>query len=157
MRGRLPFWNSSLVCTDRTIRSTVWQLTQLRSDSFCCSFPGTLVIHSPFESWRGSCLVLTSLRSAEGVPPAVTSIERGPWRSYPTARTESVYLPESSFVAGKLKWPVPSLTTVTVTVEPSFLALTRTPSIAPSSCELTVPASADALDCASATSGAPAS
>src|SRR5215510_7782106 len=41
--------------------------------------------------------------------------------------------------AGKLKRPCSSVTTVVVMVEPSFLALTRTPSIAPSSLEDTNP------------------
>src|SRR5439155_1638750 len=40
---------------------------------------------------------------------------------------------------GKLKRPRSSLTTLTVTVEPAFFALTTTPSIAPSSAELTRP------------------
>ena len=40
------------------MRSTVWQLTQLVSVIFCCSEPGTLVIHSPFESVEASFLGL---------------------------------------------------------------------------------------------------
>src|SRR2546426_3799019 len=46
--------------------------------------------------------------------------------------------------------------TVTVMVEPSFLALTRTPSMLPSSVEDTTPVSA-AAPCASAPVGSPAS
>src|SRR6266853_4033454 len=45
-------------------------------------------------------------------------------------------------LAGKLNAPLALLTTVVVTVEPSFLALTRTPSIRPSSVEETLPLSA---------------
>src|SRR5260370_16906145 len=41
--------------------------------------------------------------------------------------------------AGKRNSPLVLLTTVVVTVEPSFLALTRTPSISPSSAEDTLP------------------
>src|SRR6266446_3576193 len=41
--------------------------------------------------------------------------------------------------AGKRNSPLALLTTVVVTVEPSFLALTRTPSISPSSAEDTLP------------------
>src|SRR5215470_15659296 len=41
--------------------------------------------------------------------------------------------------AGKLNSPLALLTTVVVMVEPSFLALTRTPSISPSSAEDTLP------------------
>src|SRR5262245_15466186 len=55
------------------------------------------------------------------------------------ARIEMAYLPGPSFEAGKLNWPVASLTTVIVMVPPSFLALTSTPSIAPSSAEVTLP------------------
>ena len=46
-----------------------------------------------------------------------------------------------SLAAGKLYRPCASLTTVTVMVEPAFLALTRTPSIAPSSAEKICPVS----------------
>src|SRR3954469_3552678 len=49
------------------------------------------------------------------------------------------YLPGSTFATGKLNWPLSSVTTVVVMVEPSFLALTSTPSIAPSSDEETWP------------------
>src|SRR5215468_2171135 len=55
------------------------------------------------------------------------------------ARIESAYFPGASFEAGKLNWPLASLTTVMVMVPPSFLALTNTPSIAPSSAEVTWP------------------
>src|SRR5215813_12007500 len=55
------------------------------------------------------------------------------------ARIVMAYLPEPSFEAGKLNWPLASLTTVMVMVPPSFLALTSTPSIAPSSAEVTLP------------------
>src|SRR5215468_2328416 len=55
------------------------------------------------------------------------------------ARIESAYFPGASFEAGKLNWPLASLTTVMVMVLPSFLALTSTPSIAPSSAEVTWP------------------
>src|SRR6476469_365276 len=51
------------------------------------------------------------------------------------------YLPGSTFATGKLNWPLSSVTTVVVMVEPSFLALTSTPSIAPSSDEETWPRS----------------
>src|SRR5436305_1980895 len=60
---------------------------------------------------------------------------------------ESVYLPAASRSAGKLKRPCSSVTTVIVTGEASFLGLTSTPSIAPSSTDDTVPLSAA---CASA-------
>ena len=58
------------------------------------------------------------------------------------ARMRSAYWPGSILLAGKLKRPSLSLTTVMVMVEPAFLALTSTPSIAPSSAELTCPLSA---------------
>src|SRR5437899_2207498 len=53
----------------------------------------------------------------------------------------SVYLPGSSFADGNEKLPLSSLTTEIAMVEPSFLALTTTPSIAPSSAEVTWPVS----------------
>src|SRR2546430_16155961 len=48
--------------------------------------------------------------------------------------------------AGKLNWPLSFDTTVVVMVEPSRLALTSTPSIAPSSVEETLPLNACACD-----------
>src|SRR6516162_5796961 len=53
--------------------------------------------------------------------------------------------------AGKLNSPLALLTTVVVTVEPSFLALTRTPSIRPSSFEETLPLNAEAAWACTAT------
>src|SRR5262245_43946799 len=64
----------------------------------------------------------------------------------------TAYLPGSSRSRGKLYWPCALLTTVTVIVEPARLALTSTPSIAPSSCELTLPERAAAA-CVWATAG----
>src|SRR5262245_46633648 len=52
-----------------------------------------------------------------------------------------LYLPGSSRPAGKLNWPLSFDTTVVVMVEPSFLALTSTPSIMSSSAEETWPLS----------------
>ena len=63
------------------MRSTVWQLTQLSMDNFCCSVPGMLVIHSPFDIWRARFLVLTSLTSALAGLSAAMSIAFGPVRS----------------------------------------------------------------------------
>jgi len=59
-----------------------------------------------------------------------------------------VYLPGSNRALGKLYAPCWSLTTVVVMLEPSFLALTSTPSIGPSTDEETTPVSA-ACACAS--------
>src|SRR5215470_16190469 len=53
----------------------------------------------------------------------------------------NVYWPGSSFAVGKLKLPCASLTTEIVIVEPAFLALTTTPSMAPSAVEAIWPAS----------------
>src|SRR5437867_12442030 len=55
-------------------------------------------------------------------------------------RTE--YWPDSNLLRGKSYRPCASLTTVTVTVEPIRFTLTSTPSMGPSSCELTRPVSA---------------
>src|SRR5947209_6262791 len=52
------------------------------------------------------------------------------------------YCPGSSRPAGKLNRPLSSVGTLTVTVEPTFLALTTTPSMAPSLSEVTRPDSA---------------
>src|SRR6266581_1055626 len=65
----------------------------------------------------------------------------------------SEYYPESSFAEGKLKRPSSSLTTLIVTLEPAFFALTTTPSIAPSSAEVTRPVRATEA-CARRESGA---
>src|SRR2546430_15896952 len=51
------------------------------------------------------------------------------------------YWPGSNRLRGKLYSPCSLLATVTVIFEPVRLALTSTPSIAPSSCELTRPVS----------------
>src|SRR5262245_41750759 len=56
-----------------------------------------------------------------------------------------LYLPGSSLPDGKLNSPLSFVTTVWVTVEPSFLALTRTPSIMPSSADDTLPESGEAV------------
>src|SRR5207237_4125765 len=69
--------------------------------------------------------------------------EVGLGNSYPTARMATEYLPGASLSRGKLYWPSALLTTVMVIVEPARFALTSTPSITPSSCEVTLPASAD--------------
>src|SRR3954451_12671939 len=52
------------------------------------------------------------------------------------------YWPGSSRDAGKLNRPLSSVGTLTVTVEPTFLALTTTPSMAPSLSDVTRPDSA---------------
>src|SRR6478609_6715243 len=54
----------------------------------------------------------------------------------------SEYRPGASLDAGKPNLPALSLTTETVAVEPSRLALTTTPSIGPSAAELTCPVNA---------------
>src|SRR3954471_12928286 len=56
-----------------------------------------------------------------------------------------VYLPGSSRSDGKLNWPLSSVTTVVAMVEPSFLAVTSTPSITGSWAEDTLPLSAAAF------------
>src|SRR5205814_49766 len=82
---------------------------------------------------------LRSFRSTATGRARVISTEPGPSSSYPVARIFSEYEPDPSFDEGKAKRPRSSLTTLTVTVEPAFFALTTTPSIAPSSAELTRP------------------
>src|SRR6266850_3103321 len=56
----------------------------------------------------------------------------------------TAYLPGSILSRGKLYSPLALLTTQVVIVEPAFFAPTITPSIAPSTCEVTVPVSAAA-------------
>jgi hypothetical protein len=53
------------------------------------------------------------------------------------------YLPGSNLSRGKLYSPRALLTTLMVTVEPARFALTSTPSMAPSACDVTLPASAE--------------
>src|SRR6267378_1068860 len=86
---------------------------------------------------------LRSFRSTATGRARVISTELGASRSYPVARIFSEYEPDPSFDEGKAKRPRSSLTTLTVTVEPAFFALTTTPPIAPSSAELTSPSSAE--------------
>src|SRR5437773_11611100 len=62
----------------------------------------------------------------------------------------TAYLPGSILSRGKLNWPCALLTTHVLMVEPVFFAPTRTPSIGPSACELTVPVSAAEEDVPSA-------
>src|SRR5260221_9712258 len=88
---------------------------------------------------------LRSFRSTATGRARVISTELGASSSYPVARILSEYEPDPSFDEGKAKRPRSSLTTLTVTVEPAFFALTTTPPIAPSSAELTCPSSAAEL------------
>src|SRR6266849_7177847 len=87
---------------------------------------------------------LRSFRSTGAVLPAETSTDAGPPSSYPLARMRSEWRPGSSFACGKLKRPWASLTTLIVTVEPAFFALMTTPSMMPSSTEVTRPVNATA-------------
>src|SRR5690242_2200189 len=52
---------------------------------------------------------------------------------------ESLYFPASSLFAGKRYSPLSSVTTEIVLVDPSFLALTSTPSMTGSCAEVTLP------------------
>src|SRR5688572_31724063 len=89
-------------------------------------------------------------------------MDEGPSRSYPIARMRIAYVPGSSRARGNAYRPCASVATVTVTVEPARFALTSTPSICASCCELTTPVSAAVEDWASVrsmnvkTSAAPA-
>src|SRR6266853_3939636 len=128
---------------------------QVERNFFCSGVPGKLAIHSALVIWGVMSRTLRSFRSTATGRARVISTEPGPSSAYPVARTLSEYDPEPSFAEGKLKRPRASLTTLTVTVEPAFFALTTTPSIAPSSAELTRPASAVEV-CAAAGAGPPA-
>src|SRR2546427_2782833 len=55
----------ALSCVERTTRSSVWQPTQLSSVLFCECVPGTLAIHSAFESWAARLDTLTRCRSRD--------------------------------------------------------------------------------------------
>src|SRR5580704_17585073 len=133
------FTRASVSARDRMIRSSVWQCVQFLTEAFCCSLPGRLANHSALESCAARSAVLRSFRSAVAALPAATSTVLGLWRSYPAARMRKAYEPGGSFEEGNLYWPRSSLTTVMVIVDPAFLALTSTPSIGPSSTELTRP------------------
>src|SRR3989449_737926 len=106
---------------------------------FWSGVPGKLAIHSAFVIWGVMSRTLRSFRSTATGRARVISTEPGPSSSYPVARIFSEYEPDPSFDEGKANRPRSSLTTLSVTVEPAFFALTTTPSIAPSSAELTRP------------------
>src|SRR5215470_19048327 len=129
---------------DLTMRSRVWQLTQLSRMSFCFGVPGMLWSHSALVSWVDRLRGFLSLRSTFAVLSPATSAAPLPSRSKPTARILIAYWPGSSRDAGKLYRPSLLVTTVIAIVEPAFLAVTSTPSIGPSSFEVTWPASAAA-------------
>src|SRR5262249_25134887 len=131
--------HSSTSCGALTMRCKVWQLVQPIRNCFCWSEPGMLASHSPLDSCPARLRVLLSLRSALPLPPAGISTDFGPSRTKPAARIVIVYLPASMRPLGKLYSPLSLLTTVVVMVEPSFFTLTRTPSIAGSSAEETLP------------------
>ena len=77
MRGSTCSANSSTLWVERTMRSTVWQLTQLVRLIFCWSEPGTLIIHSPLESSEARFLVaFCSLMSVLAGLSAATSAAR---------------------------------------------------------------------------------
>src|SRR5213594_626269 len=80
-----------------------------------------------------------SFRSAVAVASFATWTSCGASMSYPTARMRSEYWPGPSFQAGNRYRPCSSLTTVTVIVDSTLFALTSTPSIAPSSADITTP------------------
>src|SRR5437867_11702747 len=100
--------------------------------------------HSPFDSCIASLEVLVTLFSCKSrcAGCAVTSTDVF-GSSKPTARMLIVYWPGSSLCLGKLYWPWALLTTQVVIVEPAFFAPTRTPSIAPSVCDVTLPVKAE--------------
>src|SRR5437867_8283419 len=100
--------------------------------------------HSPFDSCIASLEVLVTLFSCKSrcAGCAVTSTDVF-GSSKPTARMLIVYWPGSSLCLGKLYWPWALLTTQVVIGEPAFFAPTRTPSIAPSACDVTLPVKAE--------------
>src|SRR5579864_6312528 len=106
---------------------------------FCSGVPGTLMAHSRELSCDARSLVFSSFRSAFDVLPSTSVTDRGECRSYPTARIARAYFPGSKCVRGKLYFPCALLTTDTVKLAPSRRALTTTPSMGPSCCELTPP------------------
>src|ERR1041385_3335505 len=57
-----------------------------------------------------------------------------------------LYLPACILSRGELSWPWALLTTHVVIVDPSFFAPMSTPSIAPSACDMTLPANAGPAD-----------
>src|SRR5437762_3494504 len=136
--------HSAASCWDRTIRSSVWHVVQPIKVCFCSWLPVMLRSHSPFESWRDRSCVLCNFKSTVALDWALICTGPGLSSSYPTARIRTAYWPGSRRFCGKLYRPCASLTTVTVIVASALLALTSTPSIAPSSCEETRPASAEA-------------
>src|SRR4051794_38403845 len=139
---RVNTWTHSAASWEAVkTRCSEWQPTQSGKNDLIRSSPGTLMSHSAFDSWEVTFFDRASLMSAVAPEPAATSTVFGTTRAKPAARMVIPYLPGSTFATGKLNWPLSSVTTVVVRVEPSFLALTRTPSIAPSSDEETWPLS----------------
>src|SRR5687768_6272276 len=104
---------SSALCLDSTMRSTVWQLTHPLRAARCSLVPGTLVIHSRFDSCAARFLVLTSFTATVAGVAAERVTDAGPARSHPLALTLSVYSPGGSLDAGKLNSPFSLLTTLT--------------------------------------------
>ena len=135
---------SSALKRENRTRCSVWQLTQPPSIDFCSGVPGTLMRISPLESCMASFEALDTLASCKSSCAgwAVTSTEVF-GNSNPAARTLIRYLPGCSLSRGKVYWPWALLTTQVAMVEPSLLAPTSTPSIAPSTCEVTFPVSAE--------------
>ena len=64
MRGSTCWTKPAASCEERMMRSSVWQPTQFRSESFCCGVPAALSIHSAFVSWAARSLAGRSSRSA---------------------------------------------------------------------------------------------
>src|ERR1700682_1963736 len=135
---------SSALKRENSTRCSVWQLTQPASAIFCSRVPGTLMSNSPLESCMASLEELVTLLSCKfsSAGCAVTSMEVF-GSSYPAARTLIAYLPGCSLWRGNAYWPWALLTTQVAMGEPTFLAPTSTPSIAPSACEVTLPVSAE--------------
>ena len=86
-------------------------------------------------------VVVSAKRDGSTMSVSVITDERGRF-AFPAARLEAGRYALKARAAGKASRPRSSVITLTLMVEPSFFALTTTPSIAPSSAELTWPVNA---------------
>ena len=125
------------------MRSSVWQPVQLSRNRFWSSVPGMLISHSALVRVAGEIFDLLELDLGLGFLAGGHVGGRSRRRAHSRPHAPSTCSGRArADPPGRRSGPWASLTTLMLIVEPSFLALTTTPSIAPSSADVTWPVKA---------------
>ena len=126
------------------MRSSVWHCTQFSRKMLSADPAGDALDPLGIGDLRGEILGFVQLEIARPRWPAITSTAPGSSDLVTHRADAQRVLPGFQPITREAVTPVLSLTTVMVMVAPVFLALTSTPSMGPSSAELTTPVSAGA-------------